>query len=91
MMENQKIIKLLHNTPNQPTKFMAKNWVEINDQSGGMYSLNSQINFKPSILRSSLCNYSDAYILASTNITIPNTITAANPSNSRNKIIKNCA
>ena len=30
-MEYQKIMKLLHNTPNQPSKFMTKNWVEIND------------------------------------------------------------
>ena len=29
-MEYEKIINLLENTPNQPTKFRAKNWVEIN-------------------------------------------------------------
>ena len=29
-MEYQKIINLLDNTPNQPTKFRTKNWVEIN-------------------------------------------------------------
>ena len=31
-MEYQKIIKLLYNAPNQPTKFKTKNWVEINDE-----------------------------------------------------------
>ena len=35
MMGYQKIINLLENTPNQPTKFRTKNWVEINDDSRG--------------------------------------------------------
>ena len=39
-MEYQKIIKLLDNTPNQPTKFKTKDWVEINDDSRGMYNIN---------------------------------------------------
>ena len=41
-MEYQKI-NLLENTPNQPTKFRTKNWVEINDDSRGTYNTNSQI------------------------------------------------
>ena len=32
-MEYQKMINLLDNTPNQPTKFRTKNWVEIDDDS----------------------------------------------------------
>ena len=28
-MENQKVINLLDNTPNQPTKFRTKNWVDV--------------------------------------------------------------
>ena len=32
-MEYQKIINLLDNTPNQPSKFKTKNSVEINDGS----------------------------------------------------------
>ena len=44
-----------------------------------------------SMLRSSLCDYSDAYILVSATITVPNTGTAANPSYKKNIIIKNCA
>ena len=42
-MEYQKIINLLQNTPNQPTKFRAKNLVEIIDDSRGTYNTNSQI------------------------------------------------
>ena len=55
-MEYQKIINLLDNTPNQPTMFRTKNQAEINDNSGGMHNINSQIRFKASILRSGLCD-----------------------------------
>ena len=34
-MEYQKIINLLGNTPNQPTKFRTRYWVEINDDAHG--------------------------------------------------------
>ena len=43
IMEYQKIINLLNKTPNQPTKFRTKNWVEINNDSRGTYNTNSQI------------------------------------------------
>ena len=69
-MKYQKIINLLDITPNQPTKFRAKSWVKINDNSRGTYSTNSQIKFKTSLLRSSLFDSSDAYMLASGTITI---------------------
>ena len=69
-MKYQKITNLLDITPNQPTKFRAKSWVEINDNSRGTYSTNSQIKFKTSLLRSSLFDSSDAYMLASGTITI---------------------
>ena len=59
------MINLWDNTPNQPTKFRTKNWVEINDDSHGMYNTNSQIKFNTSMLKLSLCDYSDAYILVS--------------------------
>ena len=41
IMEYQKIINLLDKTPNQPTKFRTKNWVEINDKSHGTGNTNS--------------------------------------------------
>ena len=69
-MGYKKIINLLDNAPNQPTKFRTKNWVEINDDSRRTYNTNSQIKFKTSILRSSLCDYIDAYLLISGTITI---------------------
>ena len=51
-----KMVNLLANTPNQPSKFRTKNWVEVNDESRGTYNVNSQIWFKNSMLRSSLCD-----------------------------------
>ena len=94
-MEYEKIINLLENTPNQPNKFRTKNWVEINDDSRGTYNTNSQIRFKTSMLRSSLCDYSEAYILVSRTIKISGARNndAARRLYERNKqvIFKNCA
>ena len=42
------------------------------------------------MLKSSLCDYSDVYILLSGTITVENTGTAAVVNNRRNVIIKNC-
>ena len=58
-MEYQKIINLLDNTPNQPTKFRTKNWAEVNDGSHGVYDIGSQVKSKTSMIRSSLCVYTD--------------------------------
>ena len=65
-MEYEKIINLFDNTPNAPSKFRTKRWVEINDKSRRTYNTDSQIRFKTSILRSN----SDAYILVNGTITI---------------------
>ena len=76
---------LLDNTPNQPTEFRIKNLVKINDKSRGMYNTNSQIRFKTSMLRTSLCDYSDAYIFIKGTITVLNTAAAGADANSTNK------
>ena len=60
-MEYQKIANLLDSTSNQRSKFRTKNWVKINDESRGTY-IGSYIKFKTSMLRSTLCDYADAYI-----------------------------
>ena len=80
-MEYEKIINLLDHIPNQPTKFRTKNCVAINDDVYGTYNTNSQIKFKTLILKSSLCDYSDAYILVSGTIAVSNTGTAAKNNN----------
>ena len=91
-MEYQEIINLIENTPNQPFKFRTKNWVKINDDSRGAYNTNSQIKFKNSMLKSSLCDYNDAYILVKGTKTVPNTPTTAAAKNNTDKniIFKSC-
>ena len=83
-MEYQKIATLLNDESSKPSKFRTKRWVEINDDLRGVYSPNKQIRFKTSMLRSSLCDYSDAYILLKGNITVNNTAAAgAAPNNTK--------
>ena len=74
-MECNKIIDSLDNTPNQASKFKTKNWVKINYESRGTYDKDNRIRFKTSILRSSLCDYSDAHILIKGTITVRKTVT----------------
>ena len=45
-MEYQKIINLLDDTTNQPSKFKTRNCVEINDESRETYDCNSDIKLK---------------------------------------------
>ena len=84
---------MIDDTSNQPSKFRTRNWVEINDESRGAYNVNSQIKFKTTMLKSSLCDYSDAYILVKGTISVNNTAAADAAVNNTNKkvIFKNCA
>ena len=92
-MEYQKIANLLDSASNKPSKFRTRNWVEINDEIRGTYSPNKQIRFKTAMLRSSLCNYSDAYILVKGNVSVNNNADAGAAANNVNKkvVFKNCA
>ena len=92
-MEYQKISNLLDSALNKPSNFRTRNWVEINDDIRGAYSPNKQIRFKTGMLRSSLCDYSDGYILVKGNITVNNTAAAGTDANNANKKVrfKNCA
>ena len=69
-MEYRKIINLLNSAPNPPLKFSANNWIELNDESRGKYSTNSQLKYKTSKLNSRLCDHSNAHILLIETITI---------------------
>ena len=69
-MEYQKIANLIDDESNQPSKFRTKNWVERNDESRGTYHVNSQIKFKSTMLKSSLYDYGDAYIIVKGKLTI---------------------
>ena len=93
-MEYQKIANLLNDASNKPSKFRTRNWVEINDESRGTYTSND-IKFKTTMLRSSLCDYADAYILVKGAITVTDAKDddATKRLDERNKdvVFKNCA
>ena len=94
-MEYQKITNLLDDSRNKTSKYRTRNWVEINDESRRKYDDEKQIRFKKTILKSSLCDYSDAYIFVKGKITITGAGAdlAARQADERNKGVafKNCA
>ena len=61
---------MLDYASNKTSKFKTRNWVEINDESKGTYNVGGQVKFKTTMLKSILCDYSDAYILVKGKITI---------------------
>ena len=71
-MEFQKIVNFIGTTSDNkdlPT-FVTKKWIEVYDQSEGNYNVNKEIRIKTSMLRSDLCDFSDAYIVVKGNIFI---------------------
>ena len=94
-MEYQITINLLDTTSNKLSKFRTNYWIEINDQSRWVYNTNSDIRFKTTMLKSSLCDYSDACFFVQGTITITGegTDAAARQVDESNKgvIFKNCA
>ena len=62
-MKYQKIINLLDNTSNESFKFRIKNSVGIGDDLRGRNNSNSLIKFQTSMLKSSLCDYSNPIYL----------------------------
>ena len=102
-MEYQKIVNLLESTSDNLSKFKARNWIQINDESRGNYA-NGDIKFETAMLRSNLCDYADSYILVKGTLTITGSagppagrteaqLLAARQADERNKegTFKNCA
>ena len=72
-MEYQNITNLLGTTPDEVPRFITKKQIEVHDQSGKFedrYKPSKQIRFKTSMLRSDLCDFSDAYIVVKGNIIV---------------------
>ena len=71
-MEFQKITNFLDITSDDKDlpRFVTKKWIEVYDQSEGNYNVNKEIRIKTSMLRSDLCDFSDAYIVVKGNITV---------------------
>ena len=84
-METQKIVNLLNNSDNENSKFATKKQYIINSEAKGNYSADEEIKFLTRSIESSLCDYSDAYILVTGNITVAG-------GNANTKVaFKNCA
>ena len=84
-METQKIVNLLNGSDNENSKFATKKWYVIDSESKGNYSQDDPIEFLTKSIESTLCDYSDAYILVTGNIT-------ATPNNAVTQVVfKNCA
>ena len=84
-MEVQKIRNLLDNTKNDYSKFATKKWYVLDSESNSNYSKDEEINFLTRSIESSLCDYSDAYVLVTGDIT-------ATPNNAATQVVfKNCA
>ena len=94
-MEYDKINNLLLSEDNESEKlpkFVTREYVRVNSLSN-TYNENKSIRFKTPMLRSNLCDYSDAYILVKCTITVtaPGANDANNITDKRNRplILKN--
>ena len=84
-MATQKIVNLLNGSDNDNSRFATKIWYIIDSESKGNYSQNDEIKLLTRSIESSLCDYSDAYILVTGNIT-------ATPNTAATQVVfKNCA
>ena len=83
-MEYDKINNLLLSEDNESeklSKFVTREYVRVNSLSNA-YNENKSVRFKTPMLRSNLCDYSDAYILVKGTITV----TAPGANNGANNI-----
>ena len=71
-METQKIVKLLGNADSE-SKFVKRKRYAINDQNNTDYGEGNEdgttVKFKTTVIKSTLCDYSDRYILVTGDIT----------------------
>ena len=79
-MEFQKIVNLLDITSDNKdlSKSDTKKWIEVYDQSEKNYNVNKEIRIKTPLLRSDLCDFSDAYIVVGGTVTVTKKILTAN-------------
>ena len=84
-METQKIENLLNSSENEYSKFATKKWYIIDSETKGSYLHHDPIKFLTKSIESSLCDYSDAYILVTGDINVTG-------GNENTKVaFKNCA
>ena len=84
-METKKIVNLLNDSSNEESKFTTLNWYVIDNQAAkDKYNQNSSIKFETESIKSSIRDYSDAFILVTGDITL-------NAGNDTDVAFKNCA
>ena len=68
----KKIVNCLDTTSDNKDlpRYVTKKWIEVYDPSQGNYNVSKEIRIKTSMLRSDLCDFSDAYIVVKGNITV---------------------
>ena len=71
-MKFNKINSLLGPAHDKVPRFITKKWIEVQSQSGNTYNTSKPIRFKTSMLKSDLCDYSDAYVWVKGKITVTN-------------------
>ena len=76
-METQEIVTLLNTSENEYSKFVTKKWYVIESESNDNYSHQNPIKFVTKSMESSLCDYSDTYVLVTGNIVVTRTIADA--------------
>ena len=64
------IVNFLSSSENEFSKFATRKWYVIDSESKGNYSHENPIKFLTGSLESSLCYYSNAYILVTGNIAV---------------------
>ena len=67
-MEHHQTSKLLNDST--VSTFVRRKLIKMNDLSGSQYFFNKNKRFKTPVLRSDLCDYSDAYIVVKDSITV---------------------
>ena len=77
-MEFNKINNLLGNPTDEVPRFVTKKWIEINPQSTKDFKTSKEIKFKTSMLRSDLCDYSEAYVWVKGNVGAKDTTSYSN-------------
>ena len=90
-MEFQKIVNFLDTTSDDKDlpRFVTKKWIEVYDQSEKNYNVSKEIRIKTLMLRSDLCNYSDAYIVVKGTITVNEKTFTADDFEAPNNTINN--
>ena len=72
--EIQKIANLLGSDDSESSKFATRKWYVINDQNNTNYGERNEdgttVKFETQVIKSNLCDYSDAYILVTGDITV---------------------